>query len=287
VDAVDVLLEKDRDAFRALKAKLDLSGDAVMMKYNTAFDGQGNATFSYYRERLVNRARGFVWKEPVHEYIEIYGNIIQSDIAVTHTKSGAHAAGRIISIYEALIAEGKSLTPRGQYYYARELTESGRFSEAAMQFETFLDDGQGWLEDNISACAQLASCYAHENRYEKQLEALARSFVYDTPRAEICCDLGYAYKSMDDYGRAVFWFRLATTLQKPLNGWGFMSEDCWGYIPYVELAVCYDRLGETQLAEMYNECAARIKPDDPAVLYNRDYFRMKRELSESVASDRA
>ena len=123
LDADDVLLEPDREKLKQLKETLDQSVDGFMMKYNIAFYSKGNVTFSYYRERLVKRERKYLWKEAVHEYLEIYGSIIQTDIGITHTKKGGAPTGRNIAIYERLLAEGGQLSPRGIYYYARELTE--------------------------------------------------------------------------------------------------------------------------------------------------------------------
>lgn len=273
MDADDVLLEADRIRMKQFKKTLDPSVDGVMMKYHTGFDKDGNVTFSFYRERLVKREKQYRWKEAVHEYLEVYGNIIQSDIAVTHTKIGGTSTGRNIAIYERLLAQGEVLSPRGLYYYARELKDNGRYKDAIHFFSLFLDSGKGWIEDNITACAELATCLERENRRQEQLKALTRSFIYDTPRAEICCALGYAWKSVKDFKRAAFWFHLATTLQKPENSWGFIREDCWTYIPCIELAVCYDKIGQTDLAEQYNEAAGKFKPDDPGVKYNRQYFQ--------------
>lgn len=276
LDADDVLLPADQAGFRRLKELLDPSTDAVMMKYNTGFDDMGNVTFSYFRERLVKRERRFQWREPVHEYLELAGKIITSDVSVTHTKKYGAPSGRNLVIYERQLSEKKELSPRGLYYYARELKDNGRYQEAIRYFRLFLDTDKGWTEDNICACAALASCYEHEGVPKEQHFALLRSFLYDTPRAEICCALGYFYKAEEDYNRAAYWFRLATTLQKPENCWGFIQEDCWGYIPFLELAVCCDRMGMTRQAEEYNESAAKLKPDDPSVAYNRQYFKSLR-----------
>lgn len=280
LDADDVLLPADQAGFRLLKETLDPSVDAVMMKYNTAFDDRGNVTFSYYRERLVKRERQFLWKEPVHEYLEAYGNIIQSEIGITHRKTGGASTSRNIAIYEQILADAGELSPRGLYYYARELKDGGRFQDAIQFFNRFLDSGKGWFEDKITACEALASCYEHENLREQQLAALARSFIYDTPRAELCCALGYAWKSAGDFKRAAFWFRLAVTVQKPERSWGFIREDCWGYTPCMELAVCYDKMGLPQIAEQYNEFAGKYKPNNPSVEHNRIYFRSLRDKKE-------
>ncbi|HWR28691.1 MAG TPA: glycosyltransferase family 2 protein [Negativicutes bacterium] len=272
LDADDVLLEADQIKLRQLKETMNPSVDSVMMPYHTAFDSNGRPTFSFYRERLVKRERQFRWKEAVHEYLEVSGNILQSDVAITHTKTGGVSTGRNIAIYERLLSNGVQLSPRGMYYYARELKDAGRFKDAIQSFKSFVDTGKGWIEDNITACMDLAACFAHENLRDEQLKALTRSFIYDTPRAEVCCALGYAWKSEADYKRAAFWFYLATTLKKPVNSWGFVREDCWTYIPCIELAACYDKLGLTQLAEHYNNEAGKFKPDDPAVQYNQRYF---------------
>lgn len=289
LDADDVLLEDDRKKLKALKESLDGTVDAVMMQYHTGFDAAGNVTFRYYRERLVKRARHFVWKEPVHEYLEVYGKVIQSAIAVTHQKLKSAVPGRNLAIYERILAEGGALSPRGLYYYARELKDSRQYEKSAHFFEQFFDGGKGWVEDQITACESLAVCYAQMGQREKQLQALTRSFVYDTPRAELCCALGYAWKAAGDYQKAAFWFRLALTLQKPKNCWGFLREDCWGYIPCMELTVCYDQLGMPDTAEQCNELAAQFKPDDAAVQYNRTYFRARKQAQadDSTAVQKA
>lgn len=285
LDADDVLLAEDREKLKKLKEELDPSVDAVMMKYHTAFDKNGAVTFSYYRERLVRRERQFRWREPVHEYLAVGGNILRADIAVTHRKQKTASSGRNLAIYRRILDGGGELSPRGLYYYARELKDHAQYPEAIHYFNLFLDGGEGWVEDNITACNELAACCGRENRRQEQLRALTRAFSYDTPRAETCCALGYAWKEAGDFKRAVFWFRLAAMLEKPENGWGFIQEDCWGFIPSIELAVCLDKLGFPQMAEQYNELAGKLKPEDPSVLHNRAYFQSLKPAEKPAAAD--
>ena len=49
LDADDVLLEPDREAFRKLKETLDPSVDVVMAPYHVGFDENGRVVHSYYR----------------------------------------------------------------------------------------------------------------------------------------------------------------------------------------------------------------------------------------------
>lgn len=278
LDADDVLLSEDKEKLLALKATLEPSVDTVMMLYNTGFDETGKVVFSYYRERLTKRIRGFKWVEPVHEYLAFSGKTQNADIAITHRKEdNTPRTGRNLRIYESRLARGETLSWRGVYYYARELKDNGLFAAAAQQFESFLNSGQGWVEDNIAACGELAQCYEMLGEKEKTLLSLLRSFAYDTPRGETCCLLGYYYKGQKDYAKAVFWFGLVLQLPKPAESWGFIRHDCWGYIPCLESAVCCDKLGEYDKAERFNEMAAGFKPDSASVAYNRSYFKSRRK----------
>lgn len=276
LDGDDVLLPDDRDGFKRLKESLDSLVDVVMMRYNVGFDKDHNVTFHFYRERLVKRKCGFLWQEPVHEFLETEGNVIQSEVAITHAKEkdvSGSSSKRNLAIYENKLDAGEILSPRGMYYYARELKDNGKYEEAVEAFLNFLDIGKGWREDNIYACLELASCYERLQRWEQQQFALFRSFLYDTPRAEACCALGYFYKTRNEFERAIFWFKLATTLSKPKSNLGFIQEDYWGFIPFIELSVCYDHIGENILAENYNELAGKLKPNDESVAFNRKYFQ--------------
>ncbi len=272
LDADDVIEEEEHAGFLALKAMLDtVQPDMVMMRYHIGFDGSGRPTFTFYRERLVRRGAGAVWREPVHEYIQISGKVINSEVAVTHRKPPSRdqvKSDRNLRIYERVLKEKGQLSPRGQYYYARELMEHGRWQAAVSGFEVFLRSGKGWSEDCVQACFEMGRCYMELNEDENALKALVRSFVYDTPRAEVCCRIGYVYKNRGDQRRAAFWFGLVEGLVRPEGGWGFVREDDWGYVPAVESCVCWYALGDMEKAREWNRKAERYKPDSEAVKWN-------------------
>lgn len=272
LDADDVLMPEDAKALKKLKKTLSPDVDAVMMKYNIGFDAQGNVTFSFYRERLLRRAAGFRWQEPVHEHVAIGGNIINSDIAVTHRKMRTGGGDRNLKIYEKNLKNNGDLSPRGKYYYARELRDNARYEDAAHWFEAFLTEGKGWVEDNINACILLAFCFDRLEKPEQSLRALLRSFEYDAPRAQACCKLGYYYKNKADFKRALFWFDLALERKTPSDSWSFVERDYEGYIPLIEGSVCHWRLGNLDKAMDYNRRAGEHKPGNASVLHNQTYF---------------
>ena len=273
LDADDVLLEEDQEKFRALKEELDPGVSVVMAPYHTGFDGSGRVTFSYYRERLIKNRAGMRWDGAVHEAVTPLGKVLYADFAVTHRKTRPSDPDRNLRIYQAQLDAGKTLEPRQQFYYGRELYYHQRWEEALAVFETFLAEGRGWVENCIDACCHCAYCREKLGQPERALAALLRTFAYDRPRAEVCCDIGRWFFRREQYRQAAYWYALALTCTRDDRRGGFVSPDCYGYLPCIQLCVCYDRLGDPSKAKEFNELAALFKPDSPAVLHNREWFR--------------
>ena len=272
LDADDIILDKDKEKIKELKINMDKSIDMVMMKYNTSFDSDGNVTFSYYRERIFKRSKKFRWIGEIHEVIPLEGNIIYSDAAISHKKLKNNDPKRNLRIFENMIANGKELDPRQQFYYARELYYNKRYEDAINTFNNFLDSGKGWVENCINACQDLSYCYYAISESKKALNACFRSFEFDEPRAEICCDIGKYFLDREQYNQAIFWYELALTRKINESSGGFILLDCYNFIPYIQLCLCYFRIGDIKKSKEYNDKAASIKPNDTAVIYNNEYF---------------
>jgi glycosyltransferase involved in cell wall biosynthesis len=271
VDADDVLLDSDRQKLLQLKQTLDPSVDAVSMHYHLAFDSEGNLISSLRRNRLVKRLKGFQWHGAVHEYLAVGGHILNSDIAITH-RPIEHDSDRNLRIYERRLAAGETFTPRDLFYYANECLDHKNYEQAIEYYLKFLNSRQGWVEDNITACGKLADCYNHLGDIEQERKYTLKSFEYDTPRAEFCCRLGYGFMQNNEWQKAIFWYKLATQLEKPKDSWGFFNEVCWTWLPHLQLCVCYDRLGEYKLAYEHNEIARKCRPNDEQMLHNKKYL---------------
>lgn len=272
LDADDIILEPDRRKFIALKKSLDHKVDSVSMVYVLSRDSEGRPTFALRRNRLVKRARAFKWIGAVHEYLEVSGDIVLEDIAITHS-SLHHDSDRNLRIYEGRLAAGEEFTPRDLYYYANELKDHSRFEDAALYYAKFLDTGRGWVEDNIAACQKLYECLMQQTRKEEAYMSLLRSFTYDLPRAFTCCRIADMFFEQRSYDKAAFWYEMATTRKPAREQWGPSSDAFWTWVPHLQLCVCYDKLGDRKLAEKHNEIAAQYLPaDDRRIEYNRKYF---------------
>ena len=272
IDADDILQETEKDKYLQLKQTLSSDVDIVMMKYNTSFDEAGNPSFSYFRERWIRNCSQYRWLGPVHEVITPSGNIVYSDIAICHKKINSGDPYRNLNIYQKVLAEGKTLEPRQQYYYGRELYYHKQYQEAVSVLEKFLLLEEGWVENRIEACSICASCYYYLGQEQSALNTLLRSMSFDLPRAELCCEIGKYFLEHGSYHIAAYWYE--TALSRPKNEYasGFVLPDCYDYVPLLQLCVCYDKIGDKKKAKEYNERAGACKPYSKAYLYNKQYF---------------
>lgn len=271
LDADDVMSEANQEKFQELKATLDPAVDSVTMLYQLAFDEYGNVSFQLRRNRLVKRTRNFRWYGAVHEYLEVFGNIFHSDIAIVHQSKGG-SSDRNLKIYQGRLERGEEFSPRDLYYYGNELFDHGMYQEAVEVYERFLKDNRGWVEDNIACCGKLADCYHHLGEHDKEIASVVRSFTYDSPRPEFCCRMGHHFLMKEQFLDAVFWYRLAVRHQRKADFLGFQNTAYSTWLPHLQLCVCYSKLGAHRLAYLHNEAALCYRPNDPIILSNKVFL---------------
>ena len=272
LDADDVVEGDNRPLLKKTLSGLEKSRpDMVMLRYDVAFDESGRVLLSYRRERIVRANAGFRFCGRVHEAIPPRGKIICGDGAISHRKLRANPPGRNLKIFEKMLSEGEPLDPRMNYYFARELREAGRADGALKYYAECFRDETAWTEIRISALYESYEILMGQNRPEEAEHALFETLKLGAPRADICCAAGESFLRRGDLDSAKFWYHLAP--ERFGQGGGFVHADYGGYIPYLQLAVIYDRLGNPDLAEKYNSLAGRIRPDSPAVKANEEYFR--------------
>lgn len=237
LDADDVVTRENAERIRSLKNTLNPDTDMVMMNYVAAENDKGKPLFSYYRERIIKNRQGFLWEGPVHEAICPRGNILYSDITIFHRKIKPGDPDRNLRIYEKLLSQKKVLDGRGQFYYARELYFHQKYREAAEVFVRFLQ-GDGWVENQIEACLNLADCYRMLGLHQQKLTALLHSFQLDTPRGEACCEIGRHFLEQGRYETAAFWYKAALSTKPPAQNGAFIRWECYDTIPRENLAIC-------------------------------------------------
>jgi glycosyltransferase involved in cell wall biosynthesis len=149
LDADDIFPQNSMKKFLKLKKELNPIIDIVTMKYLTHFDKNGKPILTSTRERLTKREKNFKWQDPVHECIPLVGKTFYSDIEIHHKQIKKETQStRNLDIYNNLESGNKPLSPRQQYYFARELKDHGQWIKSVYYFEKFLDSGKGWSEED-------------------------------------------------------------------------------------------------------------------------------------------
>ena len=139
-------------------------------------------------------------------------------------------------------------------------------------FDRFLAEKGAWRENLIDACLQRSLCFKYLAKPQMRLDSLFYSFRYDVPRAEICCEIGACFMECNDHETAAYWYERALAAPDCTKDGGFDHVDCRGYIPLMQLCVCYDRLGDHGRAWQYHLRAALISPASKEVIENQKYF---------------
>lgn len=274
LDADDVILDEDRAKFKQLKAELDPAVDSVSMFYNAGEDSFGNVTLRYRRNRLIKRSRNFQWRGDCHNYLEVTGLIVNSDIAVTHRKI-KHSVSRNLNIYKMKLERGDAFTARDYFYYGNELRDNRHYEEAIESYKKNIALKTGWVEDKIYACINMADCYRNLNDQDNELAALFKSFAFDAPRAEALSRVGDHFKRRKVYKTAAYWYELALAVPENNDQWSFSYPAYRTWYPHLQLCVCYYYMGDMDSSYRHNEEARKYRPQDPHVLHNKKLLDSK------------
>lgn len=272
LDADDIFLEEDQKALLELKRTLEKDVDCVTFKYNYAQDEYGNPTLIFRRERLVRRDKGFPWIGFIHEYIG--GNktmVVDSEITVTHKR--VHSSGdRNLNIYKKKIADGISFNYRDRYYYGKELYYHGIYEEAIQVLGKLLDEPI-WIEEKIDSACKVADSYMGLNDLDRAKKTLLRAFLWGSPRAEIIYRIGQVCERQNKIEEAIYWYESISNAILPEKLNGFTYIEYWTWRPYIQLCVCYSKIGDIHKSYLNNEKARAISPNQTYVIHNIEYFK--------------
>ncbi|MDE6200252.1 MAG: glycosyltransferase [Clostridiales bacterium] len=275
LDADDVVPTDTAKAIRRLMNKKP-TADIVMLPYVAAVDENGKPTFSYYRERIIRNSQNNYWQGAVHEAVELSGTVVMLNKPIIHAKPTNRINGtRNLDIYEGLIANGRTLTPRERYYYGRELFYNGRTQDAARELGRFIDEDGGFAANKADACLLLSDCYGMLGDKQSAMQAALYRLAFAPPDGEGCCKIGALFFERGDYNSAAQWYGLAIKAKPNMKSGAFVQADYYGLIPLVWLTVCYDRLGEIKKAYSYHRRAKKLRPTDKSVIANDAYFSAK------------
>lgn len=266
LDADDRVPNQSRKLLKNLIASLS-DEDVVMLPYETAFDS-GGATFRYFRERIFKNDKRFRFTDPVHEVVVPKGNVVFREIPIEHRKKKPTPSDRNLKIYQKLAESGAPFNARQKYYYANELLRNGFLEQAKAFYEDFLNTSGGMTENRTSARLTLSRLVSDNPR--RAAEILLQGFYETPPDAETLVELGHIFVREERYREAIPYYFAA--LDASVSDYAFRNKDMERYIPSLQLALCYYKLGDKENAVRWNTAAIEAKPDGALARENQKFY---------------
>ena len=232
-----------------------------------------NQSFPSSKSLREHVSKYFTKEKMTDSYLDLYKKIIYEDLPPIHEKNVN------VSSIENRITSKEQLNLIECFNYANLLKEQNHI-KAIELFELCLASPENQTIYKLRACHELAKLYQQNGNMRKAKDFCFQSFYYDIPRAEFCCSVGFCFKNESDLNQAIFWFNLATELEKPIVKDELYDEVCWTWLPHLQLCVCYYRLGDYQKSKYHNELARRYLPNDWRILQNEKVLerKLKKEL---------
>lgn len=281
LDADDILSPQSIQQIKEWK-QTATSPDTVMAKYIVAYDSNGNASYWYYRERIVKKCQLSVWRGKIHEAIAPFGKIEYANFVVEHKPQCAHT-NRNLAIFRRMLAKGDKLDARLTFYYGRELYYGGYYAKAIKVLRHSIKMPNMWIEDAKQAHLTLAKIFVIKGEYKQAISQMLKAIQSIPITAEMCCALADAYMLDNQLQLAKQWYIFALNATQDTSG--FVDEKYNLYYPAMQLVLVCHKLGEYNSSYNYHKLVADKYPTDCAVLYNQSYFDTHKELVKVIKTN--
>lgn len=244
--------------------------DTTRMGYK--FDwGHGKV---FYSTKLHSRS-GYHWHHPCHEYIRADARtnekFVWSDmLMVVHKPDETKSRGQYLDLLEMSVKEDP-LCPRNAFYYARELTYYGRWTEAIVELKKYLDMPQAtWNNERAYAMRLIGDSYDAVG--QDGMEWYRKGVAEDAGVRETWIALSSAASKRglwaESYGAAKC--ALAITER---NYSYTASPDSFSFKPYDLAAIAAYYLGLKEEALQLGEKALELEPTNERLIKNLAFYK--------------
>jgi predicted O-methyltransferase YrrM len=216
------------EELRSLVAHVPAEVDGFLCYYDVERDESGNTASQRWRERLVRRSAGFLWRGAVHEVLVPADGRPARLVRVAperirwvhHHLRGRWDPNRNLDILLAEKARseaaGQQLEARTLFYLAGEYMWRGAFAEATPHLESFLDQiGSEWSDERVDAVHKLAACLRLTGRVKDAIELELDAFEHRGDWCETALGLAGSYAALENWSQVEHWARRAHELGVP------------------------------------------------------------------------
>jgi glycosyltransferase involved in cell wall biosynthesis len=275
VDADDVVT--GADAMRRVTAAAPAEVGAIHAPYVISWDGYGNPTCQFWRERLVRNDGSYRWQGRVHEVL-VSDHPWQvshcEDLVIKHhpTAHGEDSTGRNLAILEAELAECEDAPPaRLLFYLGREYADAGQPERALEIFGLHLQRCT-WDDERYQALLRVAEIHLDLGNSEEAADTLWQALKLCPHWPGAYFALARIYYFRQDWHKVVHWTEIGRAMPWPQTSLFINPMDLRAnWIIYYTNALY--QLGDVTAALAWTRQALAIYPGDPAHRHNLAFFQ--------------
>lgn len=123
------------------------------------YDGNGQCSLRFYRERLFFQPKAWRWTNPVHEVVIPSQDNLREDLLFRHQRQVIQEPGRNLRILlQHYKKVGEAISPRMRFYLGSECADNQLWDEAIKHLTKYIYTG-AWEDEQVMACLRLVSIY--------------------------------------------------------------------------------------------------------------------------------
>jgi tetratricopeptide (TPR) repeat protein len=236
------------------------------------------AGISFWYEKIHARY-GYHWHHPVHEYPRPDGRITEvyahtDKLLVSHHPDPTKSRGQYLPLLELSVKEDPAC-PRNAFYYARELTFYGRWIDAIVALNKYLDNPQAtWMNERCYAMRLLGSAYRHLGDNSQAQVWLERACNEAPNTREPWVELADLANVTQQWALAIESLEKAFAITDKALVYT-MDPSVWGARPHDLMALACFYSGRYDDAVRHGSIACELEPDNARYKSNFSFYQQK------------
>lgn len=278
LDADDIIKQNELIKMIELKKKLTTKTRAIKTKYVLSEKTDECAEIYILRERIVNRRRGYKWRNKIHEYLAIKDEVIFWDVSINHKKEKQKTV-RNKNILKTIIYGKEKYENIYNFYYAQELYVGSDYEEAKRYYEMYMDKMENTKEDISQSVIGKYNCLLKLDKREEAIKYLYKIGKSEKVTPQIACYIAVFKAKEKKYKESIEWYTSATKIKNEKDTYYTCSDFC-DVIPYLGLVNSYIRLKDYNNAEIYNNKLKKITPNSRQMKFNEDVINILKKINK-------
>jgi glycosyltransferase involved in cell wall biosynthesis len=273
---LDELFEKGWRTRLEAAWKPDVKQARYIFNWSLKEDGTPYVQMHYAK---VHARHGFVWRDPVHEWLSYVGkepkiSVFVEGMVLNHYPDPAKSRGSYLPLLELGVAENPE-SDRLRYYLGREYMYKSEWTKCIDTLKEYLKlPSATWNEERSAAMRWIAkSCLQLKNNkeaYAWYLRAIAEAPHMRDPYVE-CAKMAY---QIADWPMSFFMAEEALKIKERSKTYVNMGYS-WDYTPHDLAAIACYRLAMYERALEHADAALRESPEDERLKNNLRLIQAK------------